>query len=173
MDKVMMELAKNIMLLVLDVDGVLTDGRIIYSSDGADMKFFNVLDGMGLSLMAKVGIPVAFMSAKSSAVIKRRAQSCNVTIVLEDVSDKGKAIKELASERDIPLVQVAFVGDDLVDIRAMKLVGLPIAVANAAQETKDRAIYVTSKSGGFGAVREVCELILKAKGLWQGVIESV
>ncbi len=166
------EIANKIELLVLDVDGVLTDGRIVYCSDGSDMKFFNVLDGMGLSLMAKANIPVAFMSAKSSSVIKRRAQSCNVKIVLEDVSDKGKAIEDLSKGMNISLDKIAFVGDDLVDIRAMKKVGFPIAVANAALETKQKALYITEKSGGFGAVREVCEIILKAKGLWNELVKD-
>ncbi len=166
------ELAEHIELLVLDVDGVLTDGRIVYGSDGSDMKFFNVLDGMGVSLMAKAGLKVAFMSAKASKVIRRRAESCKVGIVLEDVSNKGEAIRSLSDELNVSLDKIAFVGDDLVDIRAMKLVGFPIAVANAVDEVKQRAKYITEKQGGFGAVREVCELILKAKGLWQGLVEE-
>ncbi len=162
----------RIRLIVFDVDGVLTDGRIIYSSDGSDLKAFNVQDGLGISLLVQAGIQVAFMSAKGSDTIRRRAQDCKVEIILENVEHKGVALRKLAEDLKINLSEVAFVGDDLVDIRAMKICGFPIAVANACPEVKEVAVYVTQREGGSGAVREICEVILKDRGDWPKVIEK-
>ena len=163
---------KNVKLLALDVDGVLTDGRIIYDSDGRSLKFFNVHDGMGLYLLRKANIDVAFISAKSSPTIKLRARDCGVSIVMEDISDKGQAIREVAESIGVGLSDTVFMGDDLVDIPAMRLCGLAVAVANACPEVKEMADYVTSSYGGRGAVREVCELILKSKGLWDELVQG-
>ncbi len=163
---------ESIKLLALDVDGVLTDGRIIYDSDGRSLKFFNVHDGMGLSLLRRAGIEVAFISAKSSPTIGIRAEDCGVSIVMEDISDKAEAVRQVASSVGVDLSETAFVGDDLVDIPAMKVSGLAVAVANACPEVKEAADYITSSYGGRGAVREVCELILKSKGLWESIISK-
>ncbi len=163
---------KAIKLLALDVDGVLTDGRIIYDSDGRSLKFFNVYDGMGLSLLRRAAIEVAFISAKSSPTIAIRARDCGVSIVMEDISDKAEAVRRVASSVGVELSETAFVGDDLVDIPAMRVSGLAIAVANACSEVKDAADYITNAYGGRGAVREVCELILKSKGLWENIISG-
>ncbi len=163
---------EQIKLLVLDVDGVLTDGKIIYSSDGSDLKAFDVQDGLGISLLVQAGIKVAFMSAKGSDTIRRRARDCKVEIILENVEHKGVALRKLAEDLRINLSEVAFVGDDLVDIRAMKICGFPIAVANACPEVKEVAVYVTQREGGNGAVREICEVILKKRGDWVGILDQ-
>ncbi len=161
---------ERIKLVVFDVDGVLTDGKIIYDSQGMDMKAFNVQDGLGISLLVQAGIKVAFMSAKGSDTIRRRARDCKVEIILENIEHKGMALKKLAEDLKIDLSEVAFVGDDLVDIRAMKICGFPIAVANACPEVKEVAVYVTQREGGSGAVREICEVILKDRGDWPVII---
>ena len=171
MDEVI-SVAKNIELVVFDVDGVLTDGRIVYDSQGNDYKFFNVQDGLGISLLRRCGIQVMFMSAKSSKVIKRRAMDCRVELVLEDISDKKKTLLEIGREMQLGLDRICFVGDDLVDLGAMKICGLPVAVANAAPEVKAVAKYVTKQKGGCGAVREICEIILKAKGYWEKLLKA-
>ncbi len=168
----LMELIKRIEFVVFDVDGVLTDGRIVYDGNGIDSKFFYVHDGLGISLLKYSGIEVAFMSAKSSAVIKRRASDCRVEYVLEDIGDKKQELTRLAEKLGYGLDKICFVGDDLVDIGAMKIVGLPVAVANAVPEVKAVAKYITKNEGGRGAVRELAELILKTKGLWGGIIEK-
>ncbi len=163
---------RRVELMVFDVDGVLTDGKIVYSSSGEDTKSFDVQDGLGLSLLVRAGIKVAFMSAKGSRTISRRAQDCGVEIVLEHVDNKRLALERLSEELGVPLDRIGFVGDDLVDIRPMRICGLPIAVANACEEVKSVASYVTKKRGGAGAVREIAELVLKAKGLWERIVES-
>ncbi len=167
----MEDLLRRVELVVFDVDGVLTEGKIFYDSEGRDIKAFDVQDGLGISLLSSVGIKVAFMSAKSSPTIRRRAQDCKVEIVLEEVDNKRIALERLGEDLGIPLSAVAFVGDDLVDLRAMRVCGIPIAVANACPEVKEVAVYTTSRPGGRGAVREVCELILKAQGHWPSIVK--
>ncbi len=170
-EDVMKRLSK-VELVVFDVDGVLTDGRIYYDGVGVDMKAFDVQDGLGVSLLVRNGIKVVFMSAKSSASIRRRARDCGVEIVMEDISHKGDALVSICRELRIDLSNVVFVGDDLVDIRAMKLSGVSIAVANACREVKEVADFVTSCFGGRGAVRQVCEMILKSKGMWDYIVDE-
>jgi len=172
MDDLFLEKAKRIKLLLLDVDGVLTDGRIIYDSSGRDMKFFDVHDGMGVHLLHKAGIPSILITAKGSKSIKPRAEDMQVDAVFENISPKSAILDKILKKYKIDNSQVCFVGDDLVDLGIMKKVGLAIAVANAAAEIKEIACYVTSKSGGRGAVREVAELILKSQGKWGEIIRN-
>jgi 3-deoxy-D-manno-octulosonate 8-phosphate phosphatase (KDO 8-P phosphatase) len=162
--------ARKIKLLLLDVDGVLTDGRIIYDSRGQDMKFFDVHDGLGVYLLKSAGIPTVLITAKGSRAIKPRARDMRVDAVLENVFPKSLALDKILKRYQISAQEICFVGDDLVDLSLMKRVGLAVAVFNAASEIKQEAAYITLREGGRGAVREVAELILKAQGKWQEAI---
>ncbi len=164
------EKAKKIKLLMLDVDGVLTDGRIIYDSAGRDMKFFDVHDGLGVYLLKKAGIPTILVTAKGSRTIKPRARDMRVEEVFEDISPKTAILDKILKKYKLTTAGICFVGDDLVDLGLMKNVGFPIAVFNAAPEIKQIASYITLKHGGRGAVREVAELILKAQGKWEELV---
>ena len=163
-------LASEVRLLLLDVDGVLTDGRIIYDSRGRDMKFFDVHDGLGVHLLKKGGIPTILITAKGSKAIRPRARDMGVEEIYENISPKTAVLDRVLSKYKISLKQVSFVGDDLVDLCIMRKVGFPVAVFNAAPEIKQAASYITIKEGGRGAVREVAELILKSQNKWQEVL---
>jgi len=163
--------AGKIKLLLLDVDGVLTDGRIIYDSKGRDSKFFDVHDGLGVFVLHKARIKTVLITAKSSKTIKPRARDMRVAEVFADVFPKTAVLDKILKKYDCCLDQVCFVGDDLVDLALMKKVGFPVAVNNAAAEIKEAACYITQKPGGRGAVREVAELILKSQGKWTEILK--
>jgi 3-deoxy-D-manno-octulosonate 8-phosphate phosphatase (KDO 8-P phosphatase) len=172
MEEYIINKAKKIKLLLLDVDGVLTDGRIIYDSKGSDAKFFDVHDGMGVYLLKKAGIATMLITAKGSRAIKPRARDMHVEAVFENISPKTAVLKKILNKYKVSLDEICFVGDDLVDLCLMKRVGLAIAVFNACPEIKQAASYVTLRYGGRGAVREVAELILKSQGRWQEVLND-
>jgi len=162
----------KIKLLLLDVDGVLTDGRIVYDSRGHDMKFFDVHDGLGVSLLKKAGISTVLITAKGSRAIKPRARDMRVAEVFEDISPKTAVLDKILKKYKVTTDEICFVGDDLVDLCLMKRVGFPIAVFNARPEIKKLASYITLKEGGRGAVREVAELILKSQGRWDDSVKG-
>jgi 3-deoxy-D-manno-octulosonate 8-phosphate phosphatase (KDO 8-P phosphatase) len=166
------EKAKKVKLLLLDVDGVLTDGRIIYDSRGRDLKFFDVHDGLGVYLLKKARINTVLITAKGSRTIRPRARDMRVAKVFANISPKTRVLDRILKEFKVDVSEACFVGDDLVDLCLMKKVGFPIAVLNAAPEIKQAASYITLREGGRGAVREVCELILKAQGKWGEIVES-
>ncbi len=172
MQEYILEKLKKIKLLFLDVDGVLTDGRIIYDSKGRDSKFFDVHDGLGVYLLKKAGIPTILITAKGSRAIGPRAKDMRVDAVFADVSPKTKVLDKILRKYNVTSDEVCFVADDLVDLCLMKKVGFPIAVFNAVPEIKQAASYISLREGGRGAVREVAELILKAQGKWSQVIAS-
>ena len=163
---------KKIKVLLLDVDGVLTDGRIVYDSRGRDSRFFDVHDGMGVHLLKKSGIPTVLVTAKGSAAVRPRARDMRVDRVYENISPKTRVLAAILKQYNAAEENLCFVGDDLVDICLMRRVGAPIAVINACAEVKAAAVWVTTKPGGRGAVREVAELILKAQGTWTEIIKS-
>ncbi|TBR16694.1 HAD-IIIA family hydrolase [bacterium] len=167
MENPIFEKAKKIKLLLLDVDGVLTDGRIIYDSRGRDLKFFDVHDGLGVYLLKKAGIPTILITAKGSRAIKPRAKDMKVDAVFANISPKSAVLEGVLKKYKVGLEEVCFIGDDLVDLCMIKRVGLPVAVNNACEEIKKSAVYITAKRGGRGAVREVIEMILKAQGKWE------
>jgi len=164
------ERARKIKILLLDVDGVLTDGRIIYDSKGRDSKFFDVHDGLGVYVLNKAGIKTIIVTAKSSGTIKPRARDMRVAEVHADVSPKSAILDKVMKKHKVTPEEVCFMGDDLVDLGLMKIVGLPIAVFNACPEIKQAASYITVRHGGRGAVREIAEIILKAQGKWEDII---
>ncbi|MCK9604558.1 MAG: HAD-IIIA family hydrolase [Candidatus Omnitrophica bacterium] len=166
------ERARQVKLLLLDVDGVLTDGRIIYDSHGRDMKFFDVHDGLGVYALKKAGIPTILITAKGSRAIKPRAKDMQVAEVFANISPKSKVLDKILKKYKIEKSEICFVGDDLVDLCLMKKVGFSVAVFNACPEIKQSASYITLREGGRGAVREVAELILKSKDKWKGIVSG-
>ena len=156
--------AKGLRMVILDVDGVLTDGRIVITSKGEEAKCFNVKDGHGIVLALRAGLKIAWVSGRYSEVTNMRARELGVAMVVQGEPSKLVVVKRLAGELSIPLDQAAFVGDDVVDLDAMGAVGLPIAVADALPEVIDAAAWVTAAKGGHGAVREILDMIKKAKG---------
>jgi len=165
------EKAKKVKLLLLDVDGVLTDGRIIYDSRRHDMKFFDVHDGLGVYALRKAGIKTILITAKGSRAIGPRARDMQVAEVFADVSPKTLVLDKILKKYKVDISEVCFVGDDLVDLCLMKRVGFPVAVFNAVPEIKQAAGFITIRGGGRGAVREIAELILKAQGKWEGILK--
>ncbi|MDD5512915.1 MAG: HAD-IIIA family hydrolase [Candidatus Omnitrophica bacterium] len=161
---------KKIRLLLLDVDGVLTDGRIIYDSRGRDSKFFDVHDGLGVYLLYKAGIKTILVTAKASRAILPRARDMRIEEVYADVSPKSLVLEKILKKYRLKADELCFVGDDLVDLPLLKRVGFPVAVFNACPEVKRAAHYITIRQGGRGAVREVAELILKGQGRWQELV---
>jgi 3-deoxy-D-manno-octulosonate 8-phosphate phosphatase (KDO 8-P phosphatase) len=155
--------AKTIQFLALDVDGVLTDGRIVVNSLGEEAKCFNVKDGHGIVLALRAGLRIAWVSGRFSEVTNIRARELGVGMVVQGEGSKLAVVKRLAGELAIPMENVAFIGDDVVDLDAMGAVGLPIAVADALPEVIGAAVWVTCAKGGHGAVREILDMVRRAK----------
>lgn len=164
--------AKKIELVILDVDGVLTDGSIILDNDGNEYKAFYVRDGHGIRMLIKSGIRVVIITGRYSKVVERRAAELGITEVYQKCYDKRVAYDKLLQKHALAESAVAYVGDDIVDIPVMRRVGFPVAVADAADEVKEIACMVTKRRGGRGAVREVSDLILKARGLWRALFNE-
>lgn len=166
--------ASQIKLLLMDVDGVFTNGILSYvpAPDGtmAEFKGFNSHDGLGLMLLHKFDIQTGLISARTSPAVVERATSLGMKFIYQGHLDKKASYEEILVKASVTEAQTAFIGDDFIDFPQMKRSGLGIAVANARPEIKSAADYVTSASGGHGAVREVAELILKAKGHWTAVL---
>ncbi|MEK6599115.1 MAG: HAD-IIIA family hydrolase [Deltaproteobacteria bacterium] len=163
---------KAVKLLALDVDGVMTDGRIIYDDEGKETKVFDVKDGHGIKLLMRVGIDVAIITARESNVVLHRAKNLGIELVYQKAMDKVAALEDILKRKELISEQVAYIGDELVDIPLLRKVGFAIAVRDAVKDVKKYVDYVTVKNGGYGAVREVCELILKTQGRWAEVMEK-
>jgi 3-deoxy-D-manno-octulosonate 8-phosphate phosphatase (KDO 8-P phosphatase) len=161
---------EKIDLLVMDVDGVLTDGRIIYSESGELIKSFDVTDGTGLKYWHRLGKQSAIISGREPPVVLKRAQELGIAHVFQGVKDKAAVLERLFASLKLEPSRAAYVGDDLMDIPAMRMVGFPVAVATARPEVLAAAEYVTRAEGGRGAVREVVELMLKSQGLWDQIM---
>lgn len=157
------KLLRKIRALVLDVDGVLTDGGMYYGPTGEGLKRFDVKDGLGLRLVGEAGIAIALISGEASEILKRRAEKLKIDHVFVGIEDKLGTLRDFLGPRKIALGEVAYVGDDLNDLAVLEAVGLPIAVADAVPRVRKAAALVTSRPGGHGAVREVCDLILAAR----------
>ena len=160
----------KVQLLVFDVDGVLTQGDIIYTDAGAEAKTFDVKDGLGIRVASDLGLGLALMTGRTSQLVQRRARDLRIPEVLQRVGDKGAALRKLAEGKGIPIEQVAFMGDDLNDREAMRLAGVAIAPADAAAEIRREADLVTEAPGGRGAAREAVEAILRAQGRWEEAV---
>ena len=157
-------------LLILDVDGVLTDGSLFFDAKGQSLKVFHVRDGHGIKMAQRAGLEVAFVSGRRSDAAYHRAKELGVNRFHEGVRDKLAVMREIMAAMDIQPAQVAVVGDDLVDLPIMVQAGLAVAVADAVPEVLAAAHWVTKLPGGKGAVRQVCDLLLKAQGKWQELV---
>lgn len=160
----------QIKLLLLDVDGVLTDGAIIYDDNGVQTKLFNPKDGLGIRLLMDAGIKVGIVTGRHSGALVHRCENLGIALVFDGVSDKAAVLPAVCDQTGIAAEQIAFMGDDLPDLPLMKRVGVSVAVADANEIVIAQADLVTEARGGRGAVREVCEKILKSQGLWEAAL---
>ena len=158
-------------MLLLDVDGVLTSGDVIYNDDQIETKIFSVKDGLGIRLLIDSGIRVGIITGRSSGALLARSRNLGIELVYDGIKDKEAVLEKIANEAGLEYNEIAFAGDDLPDIRVMKKIGCPLTVADACSEVKEIAAFITENSGGKGGVREISELILKTKGLWNQAIE--
>jgi len=163
------ERAKAVRLLLLDVDGVLTDGRITYDGSGREWKSFDIRDGQGIRLLQRAGLEVGILSGRRSAAVRARARELGIHLLRQRATDKAEALEEIMAQKNYKGEHICYVGDDLVDLPVFPRVGLAIAAADSIGEVKEAAHYITRSPGGRGAVREVCELILKAQGKWAAI----
>ena len=163
---------KKIKLLLLDVDGVLTDGNIIFGESNQEIKIFNVKDGLGIKLAQAGEIEIGIITGRTSEAVKKRADELDIKILNQGQPDKLKVYEQIKNDLGLKDDQIAYVGDDLNDLKLLQKVGLSIAVKDSCDEVKAEADYITKSSGGKAAVREVIELILKSQGNWQGLIQK-
>lgn len=168
-DERLLSKMRKVKLLILDVDGVLTDGKIIIDDAGLESKQFDVRDGHGLKLLMRSGIAVALLTGRRSRVVEHRAADLGVTEVCQGVWNKAEAFPGILERCKLSPEETAYVGDDVVDIPLLRRVGFSVAVADAVPEARKVADYVTKRPGGGGAVREICEMILTAQGRWDEV----
>jgi 3-deoxy-D-manno-octulosonate 8-phosphate phosphatase (KDO 8-P phosphatase) len=169
LEKKIQDKLKKIKMLILDVDGVMTDGKIIMDSDGREMKNFNVRDGHGLVMIQRHGIQVAILTGRTSAVVDHRARDLKITEVYQGALNKKEVFEQILKKNKLLPDTTAFIGDDIVDIPVLKMVGFSVAVADALDVVKKPVDYVTANKGGQGAVREICEMLLMAQGYWTEV----
>jgi len=165
------ERAARVEALVFDVDGVLTRGELIYGP-GGELKIFDVQDGHGFALARRAGLKLALLSGRGGEALRARAADLQVDALREGAARKGEALRELCGILRVKPEQVCYVGYDLIDLPAFRAAGFPVAVANAVPEVRERAAWVTARRGGEGAAREVIEFVLKARGVWAGIVNE-
>ena len=156
--------AARVKLLALDVDGVLTDGRLYYGNNGEELKAFNIKDGLGIKLLRDAGVQIAIITGRSSEIVRRRAEELGIEDIIQGREDKRDALAELCTRRDITMEECAYMGDDLPDLSAITAAGLGLTVADACAEVRAAADWCSGYNGGCGAVREACQYILEARG---------
>jgi 3-deoxy-D-manno-octulosonate 8-phosphate phosphatase (KDO 8-P phosphatase) len=164
---------RKIKLFLLDVDGVLTDGSIVYDDQGGEIKVFNVKDGLGIRLLMKTGVQVGVVTGRSSRALRHRCENLGIPFVYDGVGDKAALLDDLIEKTGIGPEEIAFMGDDLPDLPIMRKVGLSIAVADAHELVIEKADMVTRAKGGAGAVREACEDIIKARGKFEDLVRTL
>lgn len=160
---------KGVRLLLLDVDGVMTDGRIVYDANGVETKFFNVKDGHGIKMLQRAGIEVGIISGRQSQVVVNRAAELGIELVYQKALDKLAPYLEILAFRGLLDEQVAFMGDDIIDIPVLRRVGFAVTPSDALDYVREHAHFVTQNRGGWGAVRELCDLLLKGTGKWEQI----
>lgn len=165
------ERARKVKLLLLDVDGVLTDGRLYFSNQGLELKAFNILDGHGIKSLQKSGVAVGIVTGRESPIVNHRAGELGIEIVIQKCPDKGAALKQICAEQSLDPSEVAFMGDDYPDLPAMLNAGLALTVATAHPEVAKRAHWQSSFRGGEGAVREACDFIMQAQGSYEAALQ--
>jgi len=159
-------------LLLLDVDGVLTDGRVVLDDRGVETKSFDVTDGHGLKLLQRAGVEVGLVTGRRSRVVEHRAAELGITELHQGVRDKLAVVRQILSRRAVPPERTGYVGDDVVDLPVLLQVGLAVSVPDAPEYVREHVHWVTRRAGGRGAVREVCDAILRAKDQWQRVTKK-
>ena len=164
---------KKIQMVLLDVDGVLTSGEIIYSDSGGQIKIFNVKDGVGIRLLKEAGIHVGIITGRRCDALRHRCENLGIDLVYDGIRDKRRTLDEICTRTATAREAIAFVGDDLPDLPVLKRVGLAVAVGNAHDIIRKAAHITTIAHGGQGAVREISEAILKAQGLWDDLIQRL
>ena len=164
------ERCARVEMLVLDVDGVLTDGRIVYTDAGEEMKAFHVRDGSGLKLWSMLGKHAGIITGRRSSIVERRARELDIAHVMQGVDDKKAGFVQMLKAAGMTPEQTCAIGDDIVDLGVLRAAAVAIAVADACAEAKEEADYVTAAPGGCGAVREAIELLLRAQGHWQTLV---
>ncbi len=162
--------AQLVKLLILDVDGVMTDGKVVYTDSGEELKFFDSRDGHGIKMLMRTGIEVAIITGRISKAVEHRAANLGIAMVYQKALNKIEAYEEIAALKSLADTEICAIGDDLPDIPLLRRAGLAVAVPGAVDEVRLSAHYTTRHAGGDGAVREVCDLIMKAQGSWQAVI---
>ncbi len=167
-----LNIAKHIKLLIFDVDGVLTDGRLFFGDDGQEYKAFYSRDGLGMKLLQRSGVEIGVITARTSQVVEHRMQNLDIKHVYQGRLDKITAFDEMISKLNIAPEHTAYVGDDVVDLPVMKRVGLAIAVQDAHPFVKKHAHWITNHNGGHGAARDACELIMEAQGTLEKQLKS-
>jgi 3-deoxy-D-manno-octulosonate 8-phosphate phosphatase (KDO 8-P phosphatase) len=163
------EKLKKIKLLILDVDGVMTDGGIIMDSEGRELKKFNVRDGHGIKVLQRYGIQVAIITGRKSKVVEYRAKDLDIKDVYQKVFNKKEVFEKILVKHKLSSDEAAFLGDDIIDIPVLRRIGFSAAVADAVDVVKKSVDYITKNRGGNGAIRELCDMILQAQGKWQEV----
>jgi 3-deoxy-D-manno-octulosonate 8-phosphate phosphatase (KDO 8-P phosphatase) len=164
--------ARLVRLAIFDVDGVLTDGTVHLTARGEEMKAFNILDGLGLKMLAGSGVQLALLSGRKSPIVSLRARELGIVHVLQGIDDKLAAYRKLVAKLRLSAVQTAFMGDDLPDLPVLRRCGFALSVPNAPQLVREHAHYVTGAAGGRGAVREACELLMQAQGTLEPLLEA-
>lgn len=164
--------AQKVKMIILDVDGVLTDGSIAIGDNGELFKTFNVRDGLGITLAQKLGIKTAIITGRESKMLAYRAKELKINAFYQNKKNKLPAYRELLAEYNLQPNEVAYIGDDLFDLAVMNDVGFPATVADATEEAKSVSIMISDFAGGKGAVRQIIEFILKAQGKWQAIVDS-
>jgi 3-deoxy-D-manno-octulosonate 8-phosphate phosphatase (KDO 8-P phosphatase) len=170
LDEELVKKIKPVTFLILDVDGVLTDGKIIIDDLGNETKHFNVRDGHGLKMLMRTGIEVVLITGRTSKVVEHRARELGIKEIYQGSKNKVENLEEILRTKKISGEQIAYVGDDIVDIPVFRRVGFSVAVEDASEYAKESADYITEGKGGQGAVRELCEIILKIQGKWDDIV---
>jgi 3-deoxy-D-manno-octulosonate 8-phosphate phosphatase (KDO 8-P phosphatase) len=164
--------AKNIRLLLLDVDGVLTNGSLLYSGHSEESKAFNTQDGFGIRLLREAGIDTGVITARKSEVVARRAAELKMRYIYQGMANKSEAFKDISNSSGLRPFEIAYMGDDWLDLVLLQQVGLAIVPANGVREVKEIAHFVTARAGGEGAVRDACDLLLEAQNLVAGLLQK-
>lgn len=163
---------RQVRLLAMDVDGVLTDGRLYFQADGIEIKAFHTLDGHGIKLVQRAGIVVALITGRDSPMVSQRAAALGIKHVFQGAEKKLVVLRELCARLGLELEQVAYCGDDMPDVAAIRRAGVGISVPGAPAYIRDQADWVTGAVGGHGAVREICDTLLQAQGHWDAVLDT-
>ncbi|MGH1472410.1 MAG: KdsC family phosphatase [Cellvibrionaceae bacterium] len=164
--------ATKIQLLLLDVDGVLTDGKLYFSNSNDEYKAFNILDGHGIKMLQENGVMVGIVTGRESNIVSKRAADLGIKVVIQGSPDKQVSVQDIAKKHNIDLDNIAFMGDDYPDLPAMNIVGLSLSVANAHRAVAARVDWQSKKNGGEGAVREACDLLMQAQGKYDSALQK-